>query len=79
MATAKTLPPTTPSVELTLSAEEASTLLTILQHVGGCPSTSPRGHANAIHRALRTADVQELPGRPVRPGDAVYFNKVGDE
>ena len=65
MATAKkTVIPPVPVVEnftvtLELSKEEAETILSILQKVGGDPVLSRRKHAQAVERALNAVVVHD--------------------
>ena len=43
--------------ELRLSEDEAQTLFTILQFIGGDPATTRRGHADAIRTALKSVGI----------------------
>lgn len=48
--------------ELRLSEAEAQTLFTILQFIGGDPSTTRRGHADAIRTALKSVGIVRRDG-----------------
>lgn len=67
---------------LTLSGDEAQTLLFILASVGGDPHQSRRKHADAILYALRDAGVT-TPHNVIRDGKnekngTIYFNNRED-
>lgn len=40
------------TITLTLSGEEAKVLMDVCENVGGCATSSPRGHTDAILNAL---------------------------
>lgn len=53
-----TLKPITRPIEainLSLNESELSTLMVILNRIGGCPDNSPRKHADSIHQAILKA------------------------
>jgi hypothetical protein len=77
-------------VTLTLSPEEAATLLVVAEHIGGNPGNSPRGHMDAVGRAIRDAGIYtkhpirchagELCERVSAGGPGLYFkNKATTE
>lgn len=47
----------TESVTLTLTPEEAYTLVAVLESIGGDPDTSPRRYSNSVCAALRAAGI----------------------
>lgn len=61
-------------ITLTLSSEEANTLRSILMHIGGSETKSPREHADSIATALNRAGVTG--GIESRLVD-VYSGRVG--
>jgi hypothetical protein len=64
MAKARTVEPEQrPDVELTLTWEEARTLLTVTNYVGGSPEPDrPRQHIDAIGRALEALAIRPRNG-----------------
>ena len=50
-----------PAITLTLTVAEAETLKSLTDAVGGCPTDSPRAHAEAVRRALSEAGIQGWP------------------
>lgn len=58
------------SYTLTLNEDEARTLRTILNRVGGVPERTPRRHSDAINTALRSQGADELE-------DARFSDMVG--
>lgn len=75
MAQATRLPKTVTiftGVELTLSEEEAQTLLIVTARIGGDLKTSPRKHLLAISRALKAAGYKRQLNEPPVEGN-IYF------
>lgn len=72
------------TVTLELNMDEYSTLVAILNRIGGSPFNSPRKHAQSIQEALMPlADWDEY-GHPVNNlvirdnfGGSIYFNDYG--
>ncbi len=73
MATVKVVAPIK-SVQLTLSEQEAKTLLVVTENVGGDPKLSRRKHMTAICNGLRDAGISR--GEIRSPNGDIYF---GDE
>ncbi|MFD8018939.1 hypothetical protein ACFV6G_00720 [Streptomyces lavendulae] len=57
---------TVPALSMTISIEEAESLMAVLVKVAGSLTNSPRKHTNAILRSLENAQVRdwESPGHP---------------
>lgn len=66
-----------PGYTLELTAEEASTLVTVLSNIGGCPETSPRRYVKAILDGLVLAKVPRL-GSFEKGTGAPYFESFTD-
>lgn len=62
------------SVTITLSEHEAQFLADILTHVGGCPDTSRRMHADTLSKALREARVYGIGSEDIRTHSSIYFS-----
>jgi hypothetical protein len=71
------------AVVLTLTAEEARTLLDVMRAVGGCPFKSRRRHTQNVMLALRSVGVTRTPppSGGFRPADmdtavSILFNDL---
>lgn len=62
------------SVTLTLSEHEAQFLVDILNHIGGCPDTSRRMHADSLSKALKGARVYGIGSEDIRTHSSIYFS-----
>ncbi|WP_030386511.1 hypothetical protein [Streptomyces sp. NRRL S-241] len=72
-----------PAISLTLTLEEAETVMAVLVKVAGSTTNSPRKHTNAVLTSLEKAHVRdwESPGHPfsllARNGAGLVFNDYG--
>lgn len=58
---------------LTLTSDQAQAVAQVLGKVGGCPTTSPRQHIDAVLAMLLEAGVRDDAGRLVFNGESLWF------
>jgi hypothetical protein len=77
--------PVETTVTLTLTGEEAIALKIVLNHIGGNPDTTPRGHIESIHNALKGLGIggsrveRDRPLLTSSPMAGLYFTKEANE
>lgn len=69
----KVVPERTYEVQLTLTQEEAETLRTICQRIGGSPEFTRRKHADSIKEALIDIGVDYVETDICPKSRAIYF------